>query len=90
MIGISCYSSKDLENWHYEGLALPVGNEPDSLLRPECVCERPKVLYNKKSGKFVMWMHLDDAQYCAAKTGVAIADMPTGPFRMVREMQPNR
>lgn len=90
VIGISCYSSKDLKNWHYEGLVLPVGNEPDSLLRPECVCERPKVLYNKKSGKFVMWMHLDDAQYCAAKTGVAIADIPTGPFRMIREMQPNR
>lgn len=90
VIGISCYSSKDLVNWHYEGLALKVGDDPHSLLRPECVCERPKVLYNTMTDKFVMWMHLDDAEYCAAKTGVAISDKPQGPFVMIREMQPNR
>lgn len=90
VIGISCYSSPDLKIWHYEGLALPVGGEKNSLLRPECVCERPKVLYNEKTGRFVMWMHLDDAAYCYAGVGVAVSDTPTGPFKLIREFHPNR
>lgn len=90
VIGISCYSSKNLTNWHYEGLALKTGDDSNSLMRPECVCERPKVLYNKKTDRFVMWVHLDDAQYLAAKVGVAVSKTPQGPFTIVREMQPNR
>lgn len=90
VIGISCYSSPDLESWHYEGLALPVSENPDSLLRAACVCERPKVLFNEKTKKFVMWMHLDDADYVCAKAGVAVSDTPQGPFEMVREIHPNR
>ncbi len=91
VIGISCYSSKDLLTWHYEGLALTVGErEGESLLRPDCVCERPKVLYHEKTGRYVMWMHLDDANYDCAKAGVAVSDSPTGPFEMVREILPNR
>lgn len=90
VIGISCYSSKDLHTWHDEGLVLPAGKKKDSLLRPEGVCERPKVIYNKKTRKYVMWMHLDDANYYSAKVGVAVSDNPTGPFELIREMQPNR
>lgn len=91
VIGISCYSSKNLSDWHYEGLALTVGQKKGgSLLRPECVCERPKVLYHEKTNRYVMWMHLDDANYICARAGVAVSDSPTGPFEMVREILPNR
>jgi hypothetical protein len=55
--GVSCYSSKDLMNWKNEGVALRVVNDTASLLQPGCVIERPKVLFNKKTGKFVMWFH---------------------------------
>jgi hypothetical protein len=55
--GVSCYSSKDLVTWKNEGLALRVINDTASLLQPGCVIERPKVLYNRKSGRFVMWFH---------------------------------
>lgn len=52
VIGISCYSSKDMNSWRYEGLALDVKDSPKgSLIQPENVCERPKVLYNKKNRK---------------------------------------
>ncbi len=91
VIGISCYSSKDLQSWHYEGLALDVKNSaPDSVMKPENVCERPKVLFNEKTRKFVMWVHLDSSDYTFAGVGVAVADAPQGPFTMIREMQPNR
>lgn len=91
VIGISCYSSKDLQNWHYEGLALDVRNsKQESVMKPENVCERPKVLFHEQSGKFVMWVHLDIPDYSYAGVGVATADRPEGPFQMIREMRPNR
>ncbi len=48
------------------------------------VVERPKVVYNKKSGKYVMWWHQDGptvGRYTVAAGGVAISESPTGPFQ---------
>jgi hypothetical protein len=50
------------------------------------IIERPKVIYNEKTKKYVMWMHTDgptatsDANYAKAKAGYALSDYPTGPF----------
>ncbi|PWW07285.1 glycosyl hydrolase family 43 [Paenibacillus cellulosilyticus] len=52
------------------------------------IVERPKVIYNEKTHKYVMWAHIDgdksadnDAQnYGKAQAGYAISDSPTGPF----------
>jgi len=89
--GVSCYSSKDLMNWKNEGLALPVINDTASLLKPGCVIERPKVIYNKKTGKFVMWFHheLKGQGYKAAMTGVAVSDNITGPYKYIHSIRPN-
>ena len=54
--GVSCYSSKDLLNWKFEGIVLKaVTDDPEHDLHPSKVLERPKVIYNKKTKKFVMW-----------------------------------
>ena len=89
--GVSCYSSKDLLNWKNEGLALRVINDSTSLLLPDCVIERPKVIYNKKTGKFVMWFHheLKGQGYKAALTGVAVSDNITGPYKYIHSLRPN-
>lgn len=88
--GISCYSSKDLLNWKFEGVVLrSVPNVPEHDLHPSKVLERPKVIYNAKTRKFVMWMHIDSADYSKACAGVAVADSPTGPFNYVRSFRPN-
>jgi len=89
--GVGCYSSKDLLNWKNEGLALRVINDTTSLLQPGCVIERPKVLYNKKTGKYVMWFHheLRGQGYRAALTGVAVSDNITGPYTYIRSLRPN-
>lgn len=89
-IGISCYSSADCMNWHYEGLALKASNDPKSDLHKTMVCERPKVLYNPKNKKFIMWMHIDRADYSYARAGAAVSDSPTGPFRYLGSECPNR
>ena len=91
VVGVSCYSSRNLVDWKYEGLALRA--EPENLhspLHPSRVAERPKVIFNEKTGKFVMWLHLDDAQYFFAGIGVAVADRPEGPFTLIAAKQPNR
>jgi len=89
--GVGCYSSKDLVNWKNEGLALKVINDTTSLLQPGCVIERPKVIFNKKTGKFVMWFHheLKGQGYRAAMTGVAVSDYITGPYKYIRSLRPD-
>lgn len=59
------------------------------LDKNNCVMERPKMLYNEKTDKYVIWFHADgrypgsDADYGKAKAGVAIGDSPTGPFKLL-------
>ncbi len=91
VIGVSCYTSKDLVNWHYAGLALKAEpDDPGSPLHPSQVAERPKVIYNAKTGKYVMWLHLDNPGYYFAGVGVAVADRPEGPFALISAKQPGR
>jgi hypothetical protein len=54
------------------------------------ILERPKVIYNKATRKWVMWVHSDGpssptstSNYARAEAGVAIADSPKGPFRWI-------
>ncbi len=78
VIGVSVYTSTDLYNWTYHGLALPGTTTGD--LAPANVLERPKVIYNSSTGKYVMWMHIDNSSYSKASVGVAVSDSPLGPF----------
>ncbi|WP_425508197.1 glycoside hydrolase family 43 protein [Sulfuriroseicoccus oceanibius] len=90
-VGVHVYSSKDLYNWKDEGIALAVSDDPESEIVKGCIIERPKVIYNETTKKFVMWFHLElkGQGYSAARSGVAVADNPTGPFTYVRSMRPN-
>jgi hypothetical protein len=88
--GVSCYSSKDLKHWKYEGVALaPVKGQPDNDLDTGRVIERPKVIYNSKTKQFVMWMHIDKKDYSYSQSGVAVSDKPTGPYRYIHSVKPN-
>ncbi|MEI8372875.1 MAG: glycoside hydrolase family 43 protein [Planctomycetota bacterium] len=87
--GIACYSSKNLYRWKREGVVLPKEAMPPQF-RDDGVVERPKVLYNAKTSKFVMWMHLDDSAYRVASAGVATSDQPTGPFVFRKQFRPIR
>jgi beta-xylosidase len=90
--GVSCYSSKDLYNWKNEGIVLKVEMDPNSEITKGCVIERPKVVFNKKTGKYVMWFHLElkGQGYDAARAGVAISDNPKGPFQFKKSFRPNK
>jgi hypothetical protein len=87
--GIRCYSSHDLLHWRDEGLVLKaVTDDTAHDLHASKVCERPKVVYNPRTKKFVMWMHIDSEDYKAARAGVAVADKPTGPFKYLESVRP--
>jgi len=90
-LGVGCYSSTDLYNWKHEGVVMPVSGDPASDITAGCVIERPKVVFNAKTGKFVMWFHLElkGRGYAAARAALAVADAPTGPFKFVRSLRPN-
>lgn len=91
-LGFSCYTSKDLLHWQNAGIVLSVvRDDPAHPLTPGCKMERPKVVYNSRTGKFVMWWH-HDLKGCGhdrALAGVAVADAPTGPFRYLNVLRPN-
>ena len=89
-MGVSCYSSTNLSDWKFEGLALPseTKNRKHDLHSTK-VIERPKVIYNRATKKFVMWLHIDSEDYKAAKSGVAVSDSPTGPFTYLGGFRPN-
>lgn len=90
IIGVGCYSSKDLWTWKNEGIVLPAEetNETHDLHKFN-VLERPKVIYNERTRKYVMWMHIDDANYTRASVGVAVSASPTGPFDYLYSKRPH-
>ena len=90
-VGVGVYSSRDLYNWKNEGIALAVSQDPKSEIAEGCIIERPKVIYNAATRKFVMWFHLEfkGAEYRAARSAVAVADKPEGPYTFLHSIRPN-
>ncbi|MGZ3853206.1 MAG: hypothetical protein ACXVBX_10485, partial [Flavisolibacter sp.] len=72
---VSCYFSKDLINWKFQGDVLKL-SKPDTLLEgSRWVLERPKVYYNQKTKKYVMYMHIDGRQ-----KSIALQPTVTGSY----------
>src|SRR5512146_3069880 len=65
---VACYSSKDLAHWTFRNQVMKQ-SDPENLGRG-WVLERPKVFYNAKTKKCVMYMHIDDGKYALARVGV--------------------
>ncbi|XP_022895362.1 uncharacterized protein LOC111409545 isoform X2 [Olea europaea var. sylvestris] len=90
IMGVGCYSSKDLWTWKNEGIVLAAeGKNKTHDLHKLNVLERPKVIYNDKTGEYVMWMHIDNANYTKASVGIAVSDSPTGPFDYLYSKRPH-
>lgn len=91
MPGVSVYKSSNLVDWTDCGVALATVNEPDHMLEAGCIIERPKVMRNPQTGKYVMLFHheLKGRGYEAARVGFAESDTPEGPFVFVKSLRPN-
>lgn len=85
---ISCYASRDLIHWKFRN-KVAGGPSPVPELKAPYVFERPKVFHNKKTGKFVMYVHLDDTpRYGFAHLGVYVSDTVDGDYTFVRCFRP--
>lgn len=101
---VSCYRSVDLQRWEFRRAILTTDSpvEPrfasldpnlgekrsDGTLRKVNI-ERPKVLYNEKTGVFVLWAHYENGRdYRDARACVAVCDAPDGEFRYLGSFNP--
>lgn len=89
---VSLYSSRDLVNWEYEGNILDqfsqtVEGAEYGLLNNKW--ERPKLLYNEKTKKYVLWGHWETAgSYASSQIAVATADNVAGPYTFLGHWRP--
>lgn len=96
-VGVHLYTSENLYDWKDEGIVLAVNEtDPSSDIYKGCIIERPKVIFNKKTKKFVMWFHLEpvptgesNGAYGSAKSGIAYSESPYGPFEYIQSVRPN-
>lgn len=83
---VGCYSSRDLVHWKFRRQVLQLA-DPEHL-GPHWVLERPKVYANPRTGKFVLYAHLDDARYKLARVMVAVSDKIDGDYQYVKSFRP--
>jgi Glycosyl hydrolases family 43 len=80
--GIRFYSSQDLYNWTDLGALIPPDQtDPTSPLSPKVFPERPHILFNAATGRFVCWIKIR-GRGPQFRT-VLEADAITGPYRLV-------
>ncbi|MFJ1709436.1 RICIN domain-containing protein [Kitasatospora sp. NPDC088346] len=83
---VSAYRSRDLKIWEPRGHVLTQESDPE--LRTALI-ERPKVIYNDKTGQFVMWMHKEsDDSYAEARAAVAVSSTVDGPYEWKGSFRP--
>jgi beta-xylosidase len=80
--GVHCYTSKDLVNWHDEGMMISLDRPEDEDLTHECNSDRPKVVYNESTREFVMFfkLYLRGQGTEVAYVAVCTSKNPLGPF----------
>lgn len=82
---VACYSSHDLVHWTFRNQVLKQ-SDPEHM--GTWILERPKVFFNRKTHKFVMYMHLDGTGYKVARVAIAVSDTVDGSYTYVRSFRP--
>jgi hypothetical protein len=82
--GVRCYSSTDLYNWSDLGLIIPpVEDDPSSPLHPTQKLDRPHIIFNAATQKYVCWVKVMGEGDLQTST-VLTADSLLGPYEIVR------
>jgi len=81
--GVRSYRSTDLVNWEDEGLIIPPRpDEPGHPLHPASMMDRPHIVHNKRTGKYVAWLKIMQRDGTQSETVLA-ADRFLGPYEVV-------
>ena len=62
----------------------PVTDKPGSGLDPHSYMDRPHIIYNRRTGKYVCWLKIMQKDGSQSET-VLTADKLTGPYTVIRE-----
>lgn len=85
--GVSLYSSKDLVNWTFRNAILTPDLNNRTLT--ENKIERPKLVYNEKTKKYVLWGHWEDKSgYNSSQIVVATCDTVDGDYQVLGHWRP--
>ena len=79
---VNLYSSVDLVNWKFERKIIQNGVTTPELGHGRFI-ERPKLLYNPKTGKYVVWCHYEQGNYGASEAACFECDSVNGPYKKV-------
>ncbi|MBR6427828.1 MAG: family 43 glycosylhydrolase [Clostridia bacterium] len=83
--GVRCYRSADLYNWEDMGTIIPPDTENEkSSLHPSSMMDRPHIIYNSRTRKYVCWLKIMEKDGTQSET-VLTSDSLTGPYTVVRE-----
>ncbi|MEU0893752.1 RICIN domain-containing protein [Streptomyces massasporeus] len=83
---VDAYRSSDLKNWEFRNHVLTEASDPELATAN---IERPKVMYNASTGKFVMWMHKENGtDYGEARAAVAVSDTVDGNYTWKGSFRP--
>lgn len=78
---VNLYSSRDLQNWSFEKKIIANGvTSPD--LGSTRMIERAKLLYNKKTKRYVVWCHWESSNYGASEAACFSSDRIDGTYRL--------
>lgn len=83
--GVRLYASKDLYNWEDRGVIMIDDSDPQSPFYPKNIMDRPHILFNKKSGLFVLWAKCTRGTFDHCFFGVCVSEAIDKPFRLVHE-----
>ena len=85
--GVKCYTSTDLYNWEDRGIIIPPEPEdPDSSLHPSSCMDRPHIIYNKSTQKYVCWLKIMNPKDFSIQTmTILTADHILGPYTKIKE-----
>ena len=92
--GVVMYRSRDMCTWEFENVILPAGSNNDTFFKAPLRYERPKILHNSVTGKYVLWCHFvacpgdhgfNDG---AAEALAAVCDSVNGTYKAERVFRP--
>lgn len=83
---VDAYRSTDLKSWEFRGHVL---SQSSASELSTAYIERPKVIYNAATGKFVMWMHKENGtDYSEARAAVAVSSTVDGTYTYQGSFRP--
>lgn len=78
---VNLYSSTDLQNWKFEKKIIQ-----NKVTTPELgngrMIERAKLMYNEKTGKYVVWCHWEAGNYGASEAACFTCDKVDGAYEL--------